>query len=108
MTSLALRALQNGVVERADLGFGGHVGQLLRGAGDFHAQFLAQVPEHFFEGGVVGPLGPKVLGELPGLAAGGGPCRARRGCGCHRASGGVAGAALCRGRRRPISSRTSP
>ena len=43
----------------------------------------AQVPEYLLEVGVVGPFGPQVLGELPGLALCGGPLRGRR-------SGGMA------------------
>lgn len=60
----------DGVVERADLGFGRHVGQLLGRAGDLDAQFLAQVPEQLLEVGVVGPLAAQVPGELAGLCAG--------------------------------------
>lgn len=61
--------LVNGTPERADLGFGGHVRQSLGCPGDFHAELVAQVPEHFLEVGVVGPLAARVLGELPGLTA---------------------------------------
>ena len=57
----------HGVVERSDFGFGGHVGQLLRRAGNFGAQFLAQVPEYFLRSrtALQPPRGPGDPGQDP-------------------------------------------
>ena len=64
-------SLPDGLVPAAELVFGGDVGQLLGGALHLDVEFGSEVAEDVFEVGVVGPLGPEVLGELAGFLPGG-------------------------------------
>jgi hypothetical protein len=46
----------------ADLGLGGHVRKAFRFSLDLDVEFVTQSPEHRLEVGIVGVLGPEVLG----------------------------------------------